>query len=96
MIDEPIVSILKVREDSVPLKLEQADRGGARYKEFGRSSQISLIVGSGLADIKMLVDYFLPKPSIDRASIRMNELLKQRYSTPKAELPKTHDGGDIQ
>jgi hypothetical protein len=44
----------------------------------------------------MLVDYFLPKPSIDRASIRMNELLKQRYSTPKAELPKTDGGGEIQ
>ena len=29
MIDEPIVNILKVREDSVPLKLEQVDRGGA-------------------------------------------------------------------
>jgi len=73
------------------------DAGGRimeKYKDFGRSSQISLIVGNGLADIKMLVDYFLPKPSIDRASIRMNELLKQRYSTPKAELLKTDDGGE--
>jgi len=61
-----------------------------KYKEFGRSSQISLIVGNGLADIKVLVDYFLPKPSIDRASIKMNELLKQRYSTPKAD-----DGGEL-
>lgn len=57
----------------------------AKYKEFGRSSQMSLIVGSGVADIKTLVDYFLPKPSIDRASMRMNELLKQRYSTHKTE-----------
>jgi hypothetical protein len=55
----------------------------SKFKEFARPSQISLIIGNGVADIKTLVDYFLPKPSIDRASIRMNELLKQRYSTPK-------------
>lgn len=39
-----------------------------KYKEFGRPSQISLIIGSGVADLKTLVDYFLPKPSIDRAN----------------------------
>lgn len=64
------------------------DAGGritSKYKEFGRPSQISLIIGSRLADMKTLVDYFLPKPSIDRASIRMSELLKQRYPTTKAE-----------
>jgi hypothetical protein len=47
-----------------------------------------------LADLKTLVDYFLPKPSIDRASIRMGELLKQRYSMPKAEPPKSEDGSE--
>jgi len=66
-----------------------------KYKEFGRSSQISLIIGKELANLKTLVDYFLPKPSIDRASIRMSELLKQRYSTQNAgELPNS-DGGEI-
>ncbi|NMA17591.1 MAG: fibronectin-binding protein (FBP) [Clostridiaceae bacterium] len=64
-----------------------------KYKEFGRPSQISLIIGSGLADLKILVDYFLPKPSIDRASIRMSELLKQRYSAPKEDVSKVVDGG---
>jgi len=59
-----------------------------KYEEFGRSSQITLIIGNGLADLKTLVDYFLPKPSIDRATIRMNELLKQRYSSPQNEIPK--------
>jgi hypothetical protein len=65
-----------------------------KYDEFGRPSQISLIIGSGLASLKTLVDYFLPKPSIDRASTRMNELLEQRYSTPKADPPKAEDGGE--
>ncbi|MDL2273775.1 SIR2 family protein [Oscillospiraceae bacterium OttesenSCG-928-G22] len=64
-----------------------------KFAEFGRSSQISLIIGNGLADLKTLVDYFLPKPSIDRTSIRMNDLLKQRYSTPKTDLSASTDGG---
>jgi len=62
------------------------DAGGRitkKYDEFGRPSQISLIIGNGLANLETLVDYFLPKPSIDRASIRMSEILKQRYSDPK-------------
>lgn len=73
------------------------DEAGGRimekYKEFGRPSQISLIVGNGVADLKILVDYFLPKPSIDRASIRMSELLKQRYSIPKPDETNS-DGGE--
>jgi hypothetical protein len=64
-----------------------------KYREFARPSQISVIVGNGLADFKVLIDYFLPKPSIDRASIRMSELLKQRYSTPIAESSKSSEGG---
>lgn len=66
-----------------------------KFTEFGRSSQISLIIGNGLADLRTLVDYFLPKPAIDRTSIRMNDLLKQRYSTPKSDLLVSNDGSDI-
>lgn len=65
-----------------------------KYTEFGRSSQISLIIGKVLADIENLVAYFLPKPSIDRASVRMNELLKQRYPIQKNESTKNANGGD--
>lgn len=65
------------------------DTGGRimkKYEEMGRHSQITLIIGENLAELKTLVDYFLPKPSIDKASIRMSELLKQRYfSIPKEE-----------
>lgn len=50
------------------------------YDEIGRSSQISLIIGEDIAAINPLTTYFLPKPSIDRNTIRMAELLKQRYS----------------
>ncbi|MEN6328603.1 MAG: SIR2 family protein [Syntrophomonas sp.] len=70
------------------------DTGGRiikKYEEIGRHSQITLIIGEDLAELKTLVDYFLPKPSIDKASIRMSELLRQRYSSiPKDESPTEH------
>lgn len=49
------------------------------YQEWGRPTQISLLIGRDIANIDSLVDYYLPKPSIDRATIRMAELLRQRY-----------------
>jgi hypothetical protein len=64
-----------------------------KYAEFGRHSQISLIIGNGLANLKTLVNHFLPKPAIDKTSIRMSELLKQRYQT-NPEPPKNDDGGE--
>ncbi|WP_312813215.1 SIR2 family protein [Sedimentibacter sp.] len=69
-----------------------------KYEEFGRSSQISLIIGKDLAELPTLVDYFMPKPSIDKASIRMDELLKQRYTEAKIESVQINsldlNGGD--
>ncbi len=66
-----------------------------KCKEFGRPVQMSLIIGEGLAEIKTLVDYFLPKPSIDRASIRMSELLKQRFSLRDVHNNNVTSGGEI-
>jgi hypothetical protein len=71
------------------------DDTGERIKMFvqkvGRSSQISIVMGADIADLKMLVDHFLPKPSIDKASIRMSELIKQRYAEVKVEATKTEE-----
>lgn len=53
------------------------------YCDIGRPSQISLLIGPELANIETLTDYFLPKPAIDRTTIRMGELLKQRYNANK-------------
>jgi hypothetical protein len=65
------------------------------YEKIGRPSQVTLLIGPDLANIKTLTENFLPKPSIDKASIRMSELLRQRYATIKPEsevVPNT--GGD--
>ena len=53
-----------------------------KYEQWGHQSQMSLIVGKDIGNINDLVDYYLPKPSIDRASIRMSEILKQRFDQP--------------
>ncbi|WP_231038386.1 hypothetical protein [Pectinatus frisingensis] len=53
-----------------------------------------------MANLPTLVDYFMPKPSIDKASIRMDDLLKQRYSEEKvepveADFPDLTGGTDL-
>ena len=47
-----------------------------KYEQWGHQSQMSLIIGKDIANITDLVNYYLPKPSIDRASIRMADILK--------------------
>lgn len=55
------------------------------FEEWGHQSQMSLIIGKDTANIDDLVDYYLPKPSIDRASIRMADILKQRFNQASKE-----------
>ena len=57
-------------------------------------AQVSLLVGPVLSDLETLTNYFLPKAAIDRATLRMSDLLRQRLgSTPhpeaKSEPPNT-------
>ncbi|MDA6077436.1 SIR2 family protein [Edwardsiella anguillarum] len=52
----------------------------------GRKAQITLLMGDHLGDLKILVDNYLPKPAIDKASIKMAELLKQRGFIQSKEL----------
>ena len=54
-----------------------------RYRMCGRKSQISLLIGKDVADLGELVHYYLPKPAIDRATMRMAEILRQRFSQPR-------------
>lgn len=52
-----------------------------KYNSWGRKSQMSLLIGKDIANLDDLVNYYLPKPSIDRASIKMAEILKHRFSS---------------
>ena len=57
------------------------------YKELGRPSQISLLIGPALADLQTLTESFLPKAAIDKTTFRMSELLKQRFVTEAHSAP---------
>lgn len=54
-----------------------------KFNSWGRKSQISLMIGENIAQLGELVNYYLPKPSIDRASMRMSDILRQRFQNPK-------------
>jgi hypothetical protein len=55
-----------------------------------KSAQVSLLVGSELADISKLTENYLPKAAIDKASYRMGEILKNRIGSQR-EKPKDSD-----
>lgn len=54
------------------------DRIKRFYEKAKRHVQISLLIGNHFGDLKTLVDNYLPKPAIDRATYKMADLLKAR------------------
>ncbi len=52
------------------------------YSRAKRPVQISLMLGNHFGDLKTLVDYYLPKPAIDRTTYKMVDLLKARGTVP--------------
>jgi hypothetical protein len=66
------------------------------YTDSKRTAQISLLIGKHFGDLGNLVDYYLPKPAIDRASIRMAELLRARGlgEKPLPESSRKQETGD--
>ena len=71
-----------------------SDEGG-RIKSFCdtvlRSAQISLLIGKHFGNLKKLVEYYLPKPAIDRTTFRMADLLKARGITASDGNNKNND-----
>ncbi len=57
----------------------------ARLKHFcdqTRTAQVSLLIGGHFANLKELVENYLPKPALDYITARMTELLKHRPGDP--------------
>ena len=61
------------------------------YAKIGRHAQITLLIGNHLGDLKTLVDQYMPKPAIDKATFRMAELLKSRFGTQDVDDKKDKD-----
>lgn len=60
------------------------------YDRLGRNAQTTLLIGNHLGDLRTLVDHYLPKPAIDRTTVRMADILKTRWGTE----PHVHKGSD--
>ncbi len=63
------------------------------YHKFGRSAQITLLIGTHLGDFETLVKNYLPKSAIDRTTYKMAELLKSRIGT--ASVPTQNDANSL-
>ena len=68
------------------------------YERLGRNAQITLLIGDHLGNLQTLVDSYLPKPAIDRTTLRMAELLKARWGTEpcdydRNEIPPAEEEG---
>jgi hypothetical protein len=48
------------------------------YRESAHHTQMSLLLGKNLGDITNLASDYLPKPAIDRTTIKMAEILQHR------------------
>lgn len=57
------------------------------YQEVAQHTQMSLLIGNKLGDITNLVHDYLPKPAIDRNTIRMAELLQHRMGATSESRP---------
>ena len=55
-----------------------------------KRAQVSVLLGPQLADLTILTEQYLPKAAIDKATIRMSDLLKQRYGA-EPQSPKVAD-----
>jgi hypothetical protein len=73
---------------------DEGDRVQSFYQQVHRAAQMTLLIGSHFGHLKTLVDYYLPKPAIDRATFRMAELLKARGVIGSGRQEgKTPEGG---
>jgi hypothetical protein len=64
------------------------------YETLGRHAQVTLLIGDHFGDLKTLVNHYLPKPAIDRTTIRMAELLKARWTACGAQSDTIGETGE--
>ena len=67
------------------------------YRRLGRQAQTTLMIGDHLGDLVALVENYLPKPAIDRTTIRMSEILKARWGAePRKEGIEEQESDDVE
>jgi hypothetical protein len=63
---------------------DEGERISSFCKQIGRRAQMSLLIGPHFGSMPTLVDNYLPKPAIDRITIRQTELLRNRGWEPSS------------
>ncbi len=65
------------------------------YEKLGRHAQVTLLVGDHVGEFQSVVDRYLPKPAIDRTTLRMSELLRVRWGVAQSDREdRAKDGGE--
>ena len=95
MLTIPSTHLVIIAWDQTDLNNENASANASRQRvvnfcqEAGKRAQISLLLGSHFGDLETLVQNYLPKPAIDKITIRKTKLEEQR-----GEGYKKATGGD--
>lgn len=79
-INRVIVDMLTIPSTHLVI-ISFSDEGGRVrkfYSKLKRPAQITLLIGEHFADLKTLVENYLPKPAIDRTTVKMADLLRAR------------------
>ncbi len=58
-------------------------------KDIGRKAQMTLLIGDHFGDMTTLVENYLPKPAIDKITMRQTELLRNREGKPDVRTDGT-------
>ena len=96
MLTIPSTHLVIIAWDQTDLNNEDASANASRQRivnfcqEAGKRAQISLLLGSHFGDLETLVQNYLPKPAIDKITIRKTKLEEQRGEGYK----KATGGGD--
>lgn len=79
-INRVLVDMLSIPSTHLVIISYDDDSGRVQnfYAKAKRPAQISLLIGEHFGDLQTLVDNYLPKPAIDRTTIKMADLLKSR------------------
>ncbi len=85
-INRVLLDMLAIPSTHLVVIAFEADERLKHFCKWTRTAQISLLLGKHFANLKTLVENYLPKPALDYITSRMTELLKHRPDSPTAPV----------
>jgi hypothetical protein len=85
-VNRVLLDMLTIPSTHLVIMAYEADERVKAFCDKTRDAQVSLLVGTHYADLRMLVDSYLPKPALDYITGRMTELMRHR---PDPDPPST-------